>query len=241
MLQEVVPNRVKGQGKADVGTGRPGMEQWRILVLGVLRLGLNVDYDRIQELANQHSTLRQMLGHGDWSDATQYKLQTLKDNLRLFTPELLDRINQEVVGAGHVLVKKSPLGEIAARCDSFVVETDVHYPTDINLLWDATRKLIEISANLCETHGLTDWRQSVFNLRQFKKLYRQAQKLKHSTSQDEAKREDKKAAMREAHRVYLEQARVYLERARGTRHRLKHLMMAEVFLGELRRLSALLK
>jgi len=27
--------------------GRPGMEQWKILVLGVLRLGLNADYDRI--------------------------------------------------------------------------------------------------------------------------------------------------------------------------------------------------
>jgi len=30
------------------------MEQWKILVLGVLRLGLNADYDRIHELANQH-------------------------------------------------------------------------------------------------------------------------------------------------------------------------------------------
>jgi len=106
ILKEVIPCRVAGEGKADAGLGRPGMEQWRILVLGVLRLGLNADYDRIQELANQHTTLRQMLGHGDWSDATQYKLQTLKDNLRLFTPELLDRINQEVVGAGHALVKK---------------------------------------------------------------------------------------------------------------------------------------
>lgn len=107
ILQEVIPNRVKGQGKADATMGRPGMEQWRILVLGVLRLGLNADYDRIQELASQHSTLRQMLGHGDWTDKTEYKLQTLKDNLRLFTPELLARINQEVVFAGHRLVKKA--------------------------------------------------------------------------------------------------------------------------------------
>ena len=106
ILQEVIPQRVRGEGKADAGAGRPGMEQWRILVLGVVRLGLNADYDRVQELANQHSTLRQMLGHGDWTDNTQYKLQTLKDNLRLFTPEILDRINQEVVGAGHVLAKK---------------------------------------------------------------------------------------------------------------------------------------
>ena len=106
LLQEVLPNRAKGDGKADAGMGRPGMEQWRILVLGVLRLGLNADFDRIHELANEHGTLRQMLGHGDWTDKTEYKLQTLKDNLRLFTPQLLDRINREVVGAGHGLVKK---------------------------------------------------------------------------------------------------------------------------------------
>jgi len=106
ILQEVIPDRAKGEGKADANTGRPGMEQWRILVLGVLRLGLNADFDRIHELANQHGTLRQMLGHGDWTDTTVYKAQTLKDNLRLFTPELLERINQEVVDAGHVLVKK---------------------------------------------------------------------------------------------------------------------------------------
>jgi hypothetical protein len=233
ILQEILPNRATGDGKADARMGRPGMEQWRILVLGVLRLGLNADYDRIQELANQHSTLRQMLGHSDWSDKAQYKLQTLKDNLMLFTPELLDRINQEVVGAGHVLVKKSPAEGLAARCDSFVVETHVHYPTDINLLWDAIRKTIEICASLCDTHGLTDWRQSAYNLRQFKKLFRHAQKLKHSTSKDESKRQVKQAAMRQAHHAYLAQAQVHLERAQVTREQLKPLVLAEVFLGEL--------
>jgi len=109
----------------------------------------------------------------------------------------------------------------------------VHYPTDINLLWDAIRKTIEISADLCQAHGLSDWRQSAYNLRLFKKLYRHAQKLRHSTSQDESKRQDKEAAMREAHRAYLEQAQVYLDRASDTRRRLKHIVLAEVFLGEL--------
>ncbi len=33
----------------DADKGRPGMDQWAILVLGTLRLGLNADYDRIQE------------------------------------------------------------------------------------------------------------------------------------------------------------------------------------------------
>ena len=81
------------------------MEQWRILVLGVLRLGLNADFDRIHELANQHGTLRMMLGHGRWDDKSEYKLQTLEDNLRLFTPELLERVNREVVNAGHALAR----------------------------------------------------------------------------------------------------------------------------------------
>ncbi len=105
ILQEIIPRHVDGK-KASHTLGRPGMEQWKILVLGVVRLGLDADYDRLQELANQHSTLRQMLGHADWYDKHTYELQTLKDNLRLFTPELLGRINDAVVRAGHTLVKK---------------------------------------------------------------------------------------------------------------------------------------
>ena len=98
-----------------------------------------------------------------------------------------------------------------------MVETHVHYPTDINLLWDAMRKTVEIAAELGLAHGLTEWRQSAYNLRQLKKLYRQAQKLKHSNSKDETKRQEKEAATREAHRVYLEQAQSYLDRERWRR------------------------
>ena len=108
ILEKLVPERVgKGtEGKASTDKGRPGMEQWTILVLGTLRLGLNADYDRIHELANEHRTIRQMLGHGFLEDDKKYNLQSIKDNLRLFTPELLDQVNQEVVGAGYRLLKK---------------------------------------------------------------------------------------------------------------------------------------
>ncbi len=50
------------------------------------------------------------------------------------------------------------------RCDSFVVETNVHYPTDINLLYDAMRKVVELSARLCEERGLLKWRQYAYNV-----------------------------------------------------------------------------
>ena len=179
ILAEVLPPRADDEGTVSADTGRPGMAQWKILVLGALRLGLNADHDRIQELANQHATIRQMLGHGDWADESQYSLQTIQENLRLFTPEILDRINQEVVRAGHRLVKKSPDEGLAIRCDSFVVETDVHYPTDINVLLDAVRKAIETCAQLCRDEGLSDWRQSTYNVRCVKKAYRRLMNQHH--------------------------------------------------------------
>jgi hypothetical protein len=43
-------------------TGRTGMDLWQILVLGVVRLGLDADWDRMEDLANHHLLLRQMLG-----------------------------------------------------------------------------------------------------------------------------------------------------------------------------------
>jgi len=232
ILKEVLPEGTKG--KADTTTGRPGMEQWKILVLGVLRQGLNADYDRIHELANQHNTLRLMLGHSGWDDGYQYNLQTLKDNLRLFTPAILDRINQEVVRSGHALVKKSAEEGLNARCDSFVVETHVHFPTDTNLLFDAIRKTIETCAELSNANGLTAWRQSAYNIRQFKKSYRHIQRLRHSTSKDPDKKEAKRTEIEQAHEASLELAEGFLERAADTRHYLEiGCGILPIFLGAL--------
>jgi hypothetical protein len=217
ILAEMLPPRADEEGTVSADTGRPGMAQWKILVLGALRVGLNADHDRIQELANQHATIRQMLGHGDWADDSQYSLQTIQENLRLFTPEILDRINQEVVRAGHRLVKKSPDEGLNIRCDSFVVKTDVHYPTDSNVLLDAVRKAIETCAQLCRDEGLSDWRQSAYNVRCVKKAYRHVQQLKRSTSQDEAKRQERQAEIEQAYRHYLELAGDFLARVRDTR------------------------
>jgi hypothetical protein len=220
ILAEVRPMRADSGELVSAATGRPGMCQWQILVLGVLRLGLNADYDRIQELANQHRTVRQMLGHSDEADTHRYALQTLKDNLRLFTPEVLERISAVVVKAGHDLVKPHPKAPLEARCDSFVLETDVHFPTDINLLQDAVRKVIETSAHVCQDHGLSDWRQSAYNIRCLKQAYRRVQQLKRSTAKDEDKRAERDVEIRAAYCDYLDLAEQFLERARLTRYQL---------------------
>ena len=169
--EQVSPNTSKNNG-------RPGMELWSILVLGVIRLDLNCDYDRLHELSNNHRVLRQMLGHSDFADETYYNLQTLKDNISLLTPELLEQINQIIVTGGHALVKKKANEVLLGRCDSFVVETNVHYPTDTNLLFDAMRKVIQQTAILCESNDLSDFRQYAYNIRQLKNSMRTAQKTR---------------------------------------------------------------
>jgi hypothetical protein len=111
-----------------------------------------------------------------------------------------------------------------------VVETDVHFPTDINLLWDAMRKLILIVAGLCKDFGLSGWRQSAYHLRQFKKLYRQVQRLKHSTAKDPEKRAAKQEAVHQAYRDYLAYAEDLLMRLRTSRWDLAVGAVAAAFL-----------
>ena len=87
--------------------GRPGMDMWRILVLAVLRCGIGCDFDRLQELANQHRTVRKMLGHGDDRvDGYQYSRQTISANVALLPPELLHEVKILVESTEHAVAKK---------------------------------------------------------------------------------------------------------------------------------------
>lgn len=197
-------------------TGRPGMELWKIFVLATLKLGLNCDFDRLQELANEHNSIRQMLGHADWSDTTTYKLQTLIDNVSKLKPDTLADINQVIVEAGHEVVKKKPGDALLTRCDSFVVETDVHYPTDINLLWDAMRKVIQLTGQLCEREKVSGWRQYRYNVKQIKQRYRKAQKIKYSSSKNEAKKAIRDKEVHQAYRDYILTSAGLIEKSQQT-------------------------
>jgi hypothetical protein len=201
--------------KVDKHNGRPGMTLWSIFVCGVVRLDLNIDYDRLHELVNQHLTLREMLGHGAF-DRADYHYQTLKDNVSLFTPELLDQINQLVVSNGHELVKKKESEALRGRCDSFVVETQVHYPTDINLLYDAMRKVITLTAQWCERREVGHWRQHRYNVRHLKRLMRQAQNKKRAKAKSEEALQKNAARVVDAHQAYLDVAERYLNKAQAT-------------------------
>lgn len=216
------------QPKVSKETGRPGLSLWNLFVMGVFRLDLNWDYDHLHNQVNNHKTLRQMLGHADIFDTHYYHLQTIKDNVCLLTPELLDQINQVVVNAGHEALKKKESEVLRGRCDSFVVETNVHYPTDINLLYDAVRKVITLTARLCETHDLPGWRQSVYNVKQVKRKMRNAQMKKRGGGSTEEQKAQRQQLMREAHQDYIAVAQHFIDRAGDSLKMLKSLSLSKV-------------
>ncbi|MGA2498566.1 MAG: hypothetical protein ABSH20_12535 [Tepidisphaeraceae bacterium] len=84
--------------------GRRGLDYWPILVLAGVRLGCNLDYDKLQDLAEQHRALRHIMGIGDWEEQTCFDWRRIQDNLTLIRPETLERINHLIVGEGHRLV-----------------------------------------------------------------------------------------------------------------------------------------
>ena len=209
ILNEAIPENI------NKNTGRPGMSMWQILVLGTLRLNCNWDYDKVVEISNEHRKVRQMLGHEEGDFQKRYPLQTIKDNVSLLTPEVLDKINECVVKHGHSLTGKKA-DELNGSCDSFVVETNVHYPTDINLLFDAVRKIITLIAAICEIFGITEWRQHKFNLKTTKKLFNKARSLKRSNSKNKIKRAERDEVIKNAYQTYIEVVESFLQKAEIT-------------------------
>ena len=142
-------------------TGRPGMDLWHILVLGVVRLALNCDYDRLEYLVHYDRLLREIMGleptfEGDFGKGFHQK--TIIENVGYVDEGLLQKINEIVVKKGHILFKKK--GEkIEAKVDTYVLESNVHFPTDINLLWDACRSCIRILWQFYKAGLLTGWRK----------------------------------------------------------------------------------
>ena len=163
-------------------TGRTGMDLWQILVLGVVRLGLDADWDRMEHMANYDTLLRQMLGVPltPWGeDAKVFGHQTLRDNVALIDDELLQQINACIAAAGReVFAKKAgaPVAALEIKVDTYVLETDVHFPTDLNLLWDAGRKCVDLIEKCRDQFGyaLPGWRKAKEWRRQLKNCERTA-------------------------------------------------------------------
>jgi hypothetical protein len=171
-ILDLVAQDVNEDSRAD--RGREGMDYWQVLVLAAVRLGCNLDYDKLQDLAEQHRALRQVMGIGDWDEKTDFNWRRIRDNVCLLQPGTIEKISHLIVAAGHEL---DPEAIQKVRVDSFVVETNIHYPTESSLIFDGTRKVIELCVMLSTWFGIEGWRQHAHLLKKAKQTARRISRI----------------------------------------------------------------
>ena len=103
---QLLEQKVIGTKKA---TGRPGMDLWHVLVLVVVRLALDCDYDRLEYLVHHDTLLRRIMGvesrfSGEFGQGFHHK--TLSENVCHVDEALLAELNAIVVKAGRAVLKK---------------------------------------------------------------------------------------------------------------------------------------
>jgi hypothetical protein len=185
-------------------TGRSGMDYWHICVLMAVRLGGNFTYDQLQDLAENHRSLRAVMGLGE-CDESAFHHKTLRNTFCLLQPETLQRINRALVQEGHQL---QPDAIEKVRADSFVMETDIHDPTESSLLLDGLRKIISLCALLAEEHDVDGWRQHAHLLKKVQQLNRRINRIAAK------KGPHYKARMKPFYRELLQKTAVLTQRAR---------------------------
>ncbi len=192
---------VKGKSK----TGRPGMDLWVLFVLAQARLCLNISYDRLHDLANNHSTFRQVMGiETDYSiKKVTIEYQNIIDNVTLLDDSDLQKINEVIVGMGHEVFKKKETEALHLKTDSFVVKSNVHFPTDYNLLWDSARKCSDV------INYFTDKYPSIKGWRNLSYWYRRLKNKSREIGQSSKKSEEKK---KELVGEYLEKALLFSQK-----------------------------
>jgi hypothetical protein len=107
-------------------------------------------------------------------DETNFSWKRIRDNVCLLQPATIEKISQLIVAAGHKLV---PDAVQTMRADSFVVETNIHYPTDSSLIVDGVRKIIELSEPLATSRVLSGWRQHTQLLKAVKSVARRIARI----------------------------------------------------------------
>ncbi len=56
-------------------------------------------------------------------------------------------------------LKKKETEALRIKVDTFVVESNVHFPTDYNLLWDSGRKCLDVMKYFQNKYPQVSWRK----------------------------------------------------------------------------------
>lgn len=221
---EILERKVLGDKKA---TGRLGLSLWEILVLGTMRLNLDADYDTVYDLANHHQVVRGILGvhtRQVFGKGKYYPLQTLKDNIALLDEDTLKEISEVVVKAGHQLKKNESEEsvELNLKADTYAVESNIHFPTDINLLWDCVRKCLDTIELILKDYDLPGWRKHNYWRKVAKRAYRRTANI------HQKKGKNYKERLKKAAEKYLWRSRELSSRVDQSRKELLLLAVSDI-------------
>ena len=190
-------------------TGRPGMDLWQIFVLSQVRLCQNISYEDLHHIANNDHLIRQIMGVEKGFGYERFKIgyQNIIDNVSLLDDDSVRELNQVIVEFGHEVFKKKEEAALCLKTDSFVVESNVHFPTDYNLLWDSSRKCLDMIGKFLNKYpGIAGWRKIRDWYREMKNMMRAVGKTSSSGGQGKEHR------VKRAVRVYLSKARALLDK-----------------------------
>jgi IS5 family transposase len=195
-------------------TGRKGMSLWCIFVLAQVRLCKGYSYADIHNFANNHGMMRQLMGieYGFGYERIEFEYQNIYDNVCLISDELLIAINKVVLEFGHKEVfKKKENTALRLKTDSFVVESNVHFPTDYKLLWDCARKCLSMVSKFVKKYkGIEEWRKHKNWGRELKGFMRELGK----TSSSGGKNKDKR--LKKATTKYLKKAKLFSKKLKAS-------------------------
>ncbi|MBI9030543.1 ISNCY family transposase [bacterium] len=155
----ILENAITSQKKS---TGRKGMDLWQVFVLSQVRLCLNTSYDRLHHMVNNDRLVRQIMGieNKEGYKRIEFEYQNIYDNVTLLDDHTVKKLNNVIIAMGHDVFKKKEEAALRLKTDSFVVESNVHFPTDYNLLWDCARKCLDtVSKFLAKYNNLKGWRK----------------------------------------------------------------------------------
>lgn len=141
-IEQVGKDLARGLKKPDAG--RHGLTPAQVLRSLILMRVKNWDYRELRERINDGYTLR---GFTAFDSQAVPKHDAFNRSFNRLTPATMEGINQAVVQAAVALGVED--GN-KLRVDTTVVETNIHYPTDASLLWDAVRTITRVVEELHE-------------------------------------------------------------------------------------------
>ena len=149
-------------------------------------------------------------------EPVEFESQNIVDNVSFLNDETVLELNQVIVEMGHGVFKKRG-GALLLKTDSFVVESNVHFPTDYNLLWDSGRKgIFVIEKYVNKNIDITGWRKLACWHRGLKNVMRALGHVGKTGGKD------KEVRLLKAANDYLDKAHLFLAKLEILKSKITH-------------------